>query len=100
MEKNIVVICDSKECSDLLLKAGKELNINIKCETQIKDKISNELTINEIRESVAVLFAVDKEIEEIENIERFIDFEYYEVEPKFILADTKSVLSEIITDIN
>ncbi len=100
MEKSIVVVCDSKECSNLLIKAGKELNINIKCETQIEEQINGELTINDIKESVAVLFVVDKEIEEIENIERFIDFEYYEVEPKFILSDAKSVLREIITDLN
>ncbi len=100
MERNIVVVCDNKECSNLLIEAGKELNINVKCETQNGDTISNELSINEIKNSIAVLFAVDRAIEEIEKIERFIDFEYYEVEPKYILANAKSVLNEIITDIN
>lgn len=100
MERNIVVVCDNKESSNLLIEAGKELNINVKCEIQNGDTISNELSINEIKNSIAVLFAVDRAIEEIEKIERFIDFEYYEVEPKYILANAKSVLNEIITDIN
>lgn len=100
MDKTIVVVCDNKKCSNLLIEAGKKLNINVKCETQDGEKISNELSVNEINSSVAVLFAVDRAIEEIEKIERFIDFEYYEVEPKYILSDAKSVLNEIIMDIN
>lgn len=100
MEKTIVVVCDNKNYSNLLIEAGKELNINIKCETQNGEKISNELSVNEINSSVAVLFVVDRAIEEIEKIERFIDFEYYEVDTKYILSDAKFVLKEIITDIN
>lgn len=100
MKKTIVVVCESKQCYDKLIEAGKILDIDIKCETQFEEKIVSELSINDINNSVAVLFAVDKSIEEIEKIERFIDFEYYEVEPKHILLDAKSVLNEILTDIN
>lgn len=100
MSKNIVVICDNDNCAKALQEAGKELGFNIICEIQSGANIKNEITENEIRESMAVLFAIDGAIEDIENIERFIDCEYYEVEPKFVLADAKNVLSEIASDIN
>ena len=65
-----------------------------------RDKIINELSVNDIKESTAVLFAIDGEVEEVEKIERFIDCEYYEVEEQFIKNDAKSVLQEILSDLN
>ena len=96
----ISVVCDNKECATLLESAGKELNIEVVCEVQNGVDISNEISESEIRLSNAVLFAIDGEVEDIEKIERFIDCEYYEVEPKFVVADAKNVLSEIVSDIN
>lgn len=96
----ISVVCDNKECAALLENAGKELNIEVVCEVQNGVDISNEISESEIRLSNAVLFAIDGEVEDIEKIERFIDCEYYEVEPKFVVADAKNVLSEIVSDIN
>ena len=96
----ISVVCDNKECATLLESAGKELNIEVVCEVQNGVDISNEISESEIRLSNAVLFAIDGEVEDIEKIERFIDCEYYEVEPKFVVADAKNVLLEIASDIN
>ena len=100
MSKKIVVVCDNTQCAKVLEETSKNLDINIKCEVQQGTKITNEVSINEIKESTAVLFAINGTVEEIEKIERFIDFEYYEVEPRFILEDAKNVLMEILSDIN
>ncbi len=96
----IVVVCDSKECATLLENAGKELNFEVVCEVQNGLDINNEIPESEIRLSNAVLFAIDGEVEHIEKIERFIDCEYYEVEPKFVIDNAKNVLLEIASDIN
>ena len=40
------------------------------------------------------------EIEQIEEIERFIDREYYEVLPQFVIENPANVLSEITMDLN
>lgn len=100
MSRNIVVVTESERCVEELKNAGKDLGINIKAEIQENDKIKNELSIQDIKESTAILFSVNKPVEEIENIERFIDFEYYEVEPKYILNDSKAVLKEILNELN
>lgn len=100
MEKSIIAVCESEKCLQILQSAGKELGINIKGELQLENKIKDELSIKDIKESIAILFSVNKPIEQIENIERFIDFEYYEVEPKFILEDAKLVLKEILSELN
>ena len=78
-------------------KAGDSIGVEIKSEIQSEGKIINELSVNDIKESTAVLFAID---EEVEKIERFIDCEYYEVEEQFIKNDAKSVLQEILSDLN
>ena len=96
----IVAVCDSKECATLLEKAGKELNFEVVCEVQNGLDINNEILESEIRLSNAVLFAIDGEVENIAKIERFIDCEYYEVEPKFVVDNAKNVLLEIASDIN
>ena len=87
-------------CIEALKKAGDSIGVEIKSEIQSDGKIINELSINDIKESTAVLFAIDGEVEEVEKIERFIDCEYYEVEEQFIKNDAKSVLQEILSDLN
>lgn len=100
MNKIITVVTNENDCIKLLEDAGSSMNIEIRYEIQSNGKITNELSINDIKESTAVLFATDTEVEEIEKIERFIDCEYYEVEKKFIYNDAVSVLKEILADLN
>ena len=104
MNKIIVVVANNNECIESLKKAGDSIGVEIKSEIQSDGKIINELSINDIKESTspstAVLFAIDGDVEEVEKIERFIDCEYYEVEEQFIKNDAKSVLQEILSDLN
>ena len=80
MNKIIVVVSNDNECIESLKRAGDSIGVEIKYEIQSQGKIINELSINDIKESTAVLFAIDGEVEDVEKIERFIDCEYYEVE--------------------
>ena len=100
MKKIIVVVTNENECAKLLQDAANNMNVEIKYEIQGNGKIENKLSINDIKESTAVLFAADCEVEEIEDIERFIDCEYYEVEKQFIKNDAQAVLNEILSDLN
>ena len=87
MNKIIVVVANNNDCIESLKKAGDSIGVEIKSEIQSDGKIINELSVNDIKESTAVLFAIDGEVEEVEKIERFIDCEYYEVEEQFIKND-------------
>lgn len=100
MNKIITVVTNDNDCIKLLENAGDSMNVEIKYEIQSNGKITNELSINDIKESTAVLFAIDGEVEDIEKIERFIDCEYYEVEKQFIYNDAAAVLKEILADLN
>lgn len=98
--KNIVAICENIQSAEAIKSAGKELGINVVCEMQENCKIQNEISEAEIRNACAVLFVISIEVEDIEKIERFIDCEYYEVEPKYVINDAKSVIKEIMEEIN
>lgn len=98
--KNIVVICENIQSVEAIKSAGQELGINVVCEIQENCKIQNEISEAEIRKACAVLFVISFEVEDIEKIERFIDCEYYEVEPKYVINDAKSVIKEIMEEIN
>ena len=87
MNKIITVVTNDNDCIKLLENAGDSMNVEIKYEIQSNGKITNELSINDIKESTAVLFAIDGEVEKIE---RFIDCEYYEVEEQFIKNNFKN----------
>ena len=100
MNKIIVVVSNDNECIESLKRAGDSIGVEIKYEVQSQGKIINELSINDIKESTAVLFAIDGEVEDVEKIERFIDCEYYEVEEQIIKNDAKLVLEEILSDLN
>lgn len=100
MNKIIVVVSNDNECIESLKRAGDFIGVEIKYEIQSQGKIINELSINDIKESTAVLFAIDGEVEDVEKIERFIDCEYYEVEEQIIKNDAKLVLEEILSDLN
>ena len=63
MKKIIVVVANSDYCIEALKKAGDFMDIEIKFEIQSEGKIINELSICDIKESTAVLFAIDGEVE-------------------------------------
>lgn len=100
MNKIIVVVANNKDCVEALENAANVIGVDIKSEIQLEGSIINELSINDIKQSTAVLFVIDGDVESIENIERFIDCEYYEVEEKFVKNNAKSVLEEILSDLN
>ena len=88
-------------CSNLgmVMKAAKELNIDMKYEVQKENVIINELSNEEIKSSDAILFVTQKEIEQIIDVERFIHMDYYQVVPVFIMQDAKSILIEVRDDL-
>lgn len=100
MSLNLVAVCEDEKSAKCLENIGKELGYIINCEIQENNNIKNKLSSEIIKKSNVVLFVTNKSIEEIEEIERFIDREYYEVEPKFVIENAKNVLDEIIMDIN
>lgn len=100
MNKNIVAICENEASAKSLQRAALELGFNVKYEVQAKSAIKNELSEKDINEAAIVLFVISYDVEDIEKIERFIDREYYEVEPKFVINDAKAVLNEISSELN
>ena len=65
MNKIIVVVANNNECIESLKKAGDSIGVEIKSEIQSEGKIINELSVNDIKESTAVLFAIDRKDREI-----------------------------------
>ncbi|GAA0707030.1 hypothetical protein GCM10008904_16160 [Paraclostridium ghonii] len=97
---NIVVICEDINCANKLKELAKDFNYNVEFEIQKENEIINEISTQCIREAKAILFVLDKGIDEIDEIERFIDIEYYEVEPNIALENPSQVIKEIISDLN
>ena len=100
MSLNIVAVCDNEESAKSLINGGKEIGYNIYCEIQDGNNIKNELSIESIKNSNVVLFVTNRNVEEIDGIERLIDREYYEVEPQFVINNPINVLKEIASDLN
>ncbi len=100
MNLKISAVCNNEESAKALTEAGKQLGYEINCEVQEQNKIKNKLSNENIKSSNAILFVTDKSVEDIEEIERFIDCEYYEVEPKFVIENPINVINEIATDLN
>lgn len=98
--KRIVAVCENNESKKALEEAGNKLGYEILAETQINEVINNEISVNDIKQAVAVLFVINGSVEDIEKIERFIDCEYYEVEPQYVINDAISVINEIVMDLN
>lgn len=98
--KKIVAVCANENSKKALEEDGEKLGYEIKAETQQNGKIYNEVSIKDIKEATAVLFIIEGSVEDIEEIERFIDCEYYEVEPKFVISDAASVINEIASYLN
>ena len=100
MSIKIAAVCDNELSGQMLKKAANKLGITVNFEVQSNNGIFNKLSDEIIYSSNIILFVTEKEIEQIDEIERFIDREYYEVLPQFVLADAKNVISEITTDLN
>ena len=47
-----------------------------------------------------LFYLLPKGIEQIIDVERFIDLDYYQVAPVFIEQDAKSILKEVIDDVD
>lgn len=100
MNIKIAAICDNELSGKLLKETGSKLGIIINYEVQNENGIINKLSNDIIQNSNIVLFVTEKEVEEIEEIERFIDREYYEVLPQFVIENPSNVISEITLDLN
>lgn len=100
MDIKIVAVCDDNTSGKILKESGESIGILVNYEVQNENGIINKLSDKVISESNIVLFVTEKEVEQIEEIERFIDREYYEVLPKFVIEDAKNVISEITMDLN
>lgn len=98
--KNIVAICENKACVNALAKACNEMGYNIDAEIQSNNIIIDEICESKIKKADAVIFSLTCSIEEVEGIERFIDCEYYEVDPDIVINNANVVLKEIETDIS
>lgn len=100
MSLNIVAVCDNEESAKSLINGSEEIGYKVYCEIQDGINIKNELSMENIKKCNVVLFVTNRSIEEIDGIERFIDREYYEVEPQFVISDPINVLKEIASDLN
>ena len=100
MNKKIVAVCESERSLNSLKTAANDLGFDLVYEIQENDNIKNELSIYDIEDASIVLFVTCDSIESIEKIDRFIDREFYEVDPKYIIEDAKSIVSEILIDLN
>lgn len=100
MSIKIVAICDNELCGKRLEEECSKSEIIISYEIQNENGIINKLSMDTIQNSNIVLFVTEKEVEEIAEIERFIDREYYEVLPQFVIENPANVISEITSDIN
>mgnify|MGYP001062598312 CR=1 FL=1 len=99
MNKKIVAVCESERSLNSLKTAANDLGFDLVYEIQENDNIKNELSIYDIEDASIVLFVTSDSIESIEKIDRFIDREFYEVDPKYIIEDAKSIVSEILIDL-
>lgn len=100
MNIKIAAVCDNELSGQMLKEAANKLGITVNFEVQSNNGIFNKLSDEIIYSSNIILFVTEKEIEQIEGIERFIDREYYEVAPQFVIENPANVISEITMDIN
>ena len=100
MTMKIAAICDNELSGKLLKEASSKVGMILNYEVQNDEDIINKLSDDVIQNSNIILFVTDKEVEQILDIERFLDREYYEVSPKFVIENADNVISEITLDIN
>nr|WP_231479769.1 fructose PTS transporter subunit IIB [Streptobacillus canis] len=99
MMKKVVAVCacpmglaHTFMAAESLQKAAEELDIEIKIETQGADGIQNELTSKDIKEADAIIHAIAITPQ---GIERFEDYEVYEVSLKEAIREAKEILQEV-----
>ncbi|WP_156299664.1 PTS fructose transporter subunit IIB [Streptobacillus canis] len=97
--KKVVAVCacpmglaHTFMAAESLQKAAEELDIEIKIETQGADGIQNELTSKDIKEADAIIHAIAITPQ---GIERFEDYEVYEVSLKEAIREAKEILQEV-----
>lgn len=100
MSIKIAAVCDNELSGKLLKETSSKLGIILNYEVQNEEGIINKLPNDIIQNSNIILFVTDKEVEQIRDIERFIDREYYEVSPQFVIENPTNVISEITLDLN
>lgn len=100
MNIKIAAICDNELSGKCLKEAGSKIGITVNYEVQNENGIINKLSNRIIQSSNVILFITEKEVEQIEEIERFVDREYYEVLPQFVIENPDNVISEITLDLN
>ncbi len=100
MNLKIAAVCDNELSGRKLKEAADKLGILVNYEVQNQSDIINRLSEKVIFDSNIVLFVTEKEVEEIIEIERFIDREYYEVSPQFVIENPENVFAEITMDLN
>ena len=72
MSIKIAAVCDNELSGKMLKECGEKMNFVVNYEVQNGSAIINKLSDNIIKTSNIVLFVTEKEIEQIEEIERFI----------------------------
>ena len=102
MSKKVVAICacpmglaHTFMAAESLENAAKELGVDIKIETQGADGIQNELSSKDLEEADAIIHAVAITPQ---GIERFEDFDVYEVTLKEAIREAKEILEEILEE--
>ena len=100
MEKTIVAVCNDEKCSQSLKQSGQKLGYKVKTEIQQNETIINEIKKYDIENAAIILFDTGTDVEAIDHIERFIDREYYEVDPLYVIENAEAVINEIIMDLN
>lgn len=83
--------------AESLQNAANELGIEMKIETQGADGIQNELTSKDIKEADAIIHAIAITPQ---GIERFDDYEVYEVTLKEAIREAREILEEILEELN
>ena len=73
MNIKIAAVCDNELSGKLLKETSSKLGIVLNYEVQNEDGIINKLPNDIIENSNIILFVTEKEIEQIREIERFID---------------------------
>ena len=99
MSINLVAVCDKEVVAKQLEQTCDKLGYDITCEIQQENEIINKLSDEALDKSNAILLVTQKEIEQIEDMDRFKHRHYYQVLPIFIMQDTKAILDEIIEDL-
>lgn len=100
MSIKIAAVCDDELSGKLLKETSSKIGVILNYEVQNEEGIINKLPNDIIQNSNIILFVTDKEVEQIRDIERFIDREYYEVSPQFVIENPTNVISEITLDLN